>query len=186
MMKLINTWNEKCWATVGKLTYYEFMRGEIIQCNERNAVKPAMFLSSFSTELPLFPNLTMSDVQREDFSLCSLQICHERLRACNMAAPPLNLLREIVLLSSLNLDFKTDLLYTSPLHNRLCIHPPLPATPLPIGSATALRQLPPNTYIHHTHQTQPFFIHLPMKMEPTESSETSANNTDAGDLPNRK
>jgi hypothetical protein len=34
-----------------------------------------------------------------------------------------------------------------------------------------------DTYIHHTPQTQPFFIRLPMKMEPIESSETSANNT---------
>jgi hypothetical protein len=32
----------------------------------------------------------------------------------------------------------------------------------------------PHTYIQHTSQPESFFLHLPMKMEPIEGSETSA------------
>ena len=32
----------------------------------------------FLTELPVFPNFTVSNVQNEDFSLCSKWIFHER------------------------------------------------------------------------------------------------------------
>jgi hypothetical protein len=61
-----------------KFMNYEFTREEIIQCKECNTVKPACLRVQFSTRLPVFPNLTMSKVQNEDFTLCSMWVCLER------------------------------------------------------------------------------------------------------------
>ena len=77
------------------------------------------------------------------------------------------------------------LIYTLPLHYLLDFYPPHMGTLLTIGSATSPLQ-PNQVYIPHTIHPLTYFIHLPMKMEPTVSSETSAIRTQTpGNYPKR-
>ena len=61
----------------------------------------------------------------------------------------------------------------APLHNLLCTYPPTSGHSPSIGSSTSLPE-PCQVQIHHTSHPLSYFIHLPMKKELIEGSETSA------------
>ena len=60
----------------------------------------------------------------------------------------------------------------APFHNRMCTYPPISGHSPSIGSSTSLPE-PCQVLIHHTSHPLSYFIHLPMKMELIEGSETS-------------
>ena len=64
------------------------------------------------------------------------------------------------------------LIYLAPFHNLLCTHPPTSSHSLSIGSSTSLPE-PCQVQIDHTSHPLSYFIHLPMKMELLQGSETS-------------
>ena len=66
----------------------------------------------------------------------------------------------------------------APFHNLLCTYPPTSGHSPSIGSSTSLPELC-QVWIDHTSHPLSYFIHLPMKMELIEGSETSAIRTQA-------
>ena len=67
----------------------------------------------------------------------------------------------------------TRIYIPAPFHNLLCTYPPTSSYSPSTGSSTSLTE-PCQVKIHHTSHPLSHFIHLPMKMELIEGSETSA------------